>query len=143
MIEPKWLSAEIVIELNEVIVGSTGEPFQLRDEPLLESALGRPQSHWAYGGETDTVSLAVTLLFAIASNHPFVQGNKRTAFEAAILFLRLNGYEWVAPDTQVFAEQMIKVIEGETDISDFYAVFEPFVVPTADDDDEDLDFNNW
>ena len=137
MSEPEWLSPDVIVELNEIIVGSTGEPFQLRDPGLLEGALARPYSHWTYGGEADVVALAITLLFAITSNHPFAQGNKRTAFEAAILFLDLNGYIWSAPDNEIFAGEMIRVIQGEIGAGDFYAIFEPWVLST--DDLEDLE----
>ena len=139
MSEPHWLDPETVIELNEVIVGSTGEPFQLRDEGLLEGALGRAYSNWAYGGEADIVALAVTLIFAIASNHPFVQGNKRTGFEAGILFLRMNGYEWAADDSEIFANVMIDVIAGDLRLTTFSTIFEAFVKPIEDEHEEDFE----
>jgi death on curing protein len=69
----------------------------MRDEGLLESALGRPQNLDAYG-EPTVFELAATYAFGIARNHPFVDGNKRTAFVASVLFLRMNGQ-------QLFAEQ--------------------------------------
>lgn len=128
MSEPAWLPAEIVVDLNRVVVASTAEPFQLRDEGLLEGALGRVQSNWSYGGEEDIVALAISLIFAVAANHPFAQGNKRTAFEAGLLFLRINGYEWIAPDNDAFAVEMVRVIEGDADLANFARLFEPFVV---------------
>jgi death-on-curing protein len=143
VIEPHWLDPETVVELNEVIVGSTGEPFQLRDDGLLEGALGRVYSHWAYGGEADIVSLAVTLIFAITSNHPFAQGNKRTGFEAGILFLRMNGYEWTASDQELFANTMIAVIEDRLELMDFANLFEAFVTPIEAEDDEGDDIFDW
>lgn len=133
MSEPEWLKPDVVVELNAYIVGSTGEPFHLRDTGLLEGALGRVRDNWAYSGETDVVSLAVTLIFA--KNHPFAQGNKRTAFEAAILFLELNGYDWLAPDDVEFAEHMIAVIEGESSLLNFADLFTLYVVEAADSDD--------
>jgi death-on-curing protein len=82
--EPRWLEPDEVIELNRLIVDATGEPFLVRDYGLLASALAKPIQYWSYEHEDDAVTLAVTLLFGIAQNHPFEQGNKRTAFEAAL-----------------------------------------------------------
>ncbi len=125
--EPYWLSPEEIIELNRLIVAGTGEPFFVRSEPLLESALQNPRDKFNYGGETDVVALAVYLLFAIARNHPFGQGNKRTAFEAAILFLEANGYAWLAPDSLYIARAVIAVLVDEMTILEFANLFEPFV----------------
>jgi death on curing protein len=82
--EPVWLSAEIVIYINERVVKRTGEPFLLRDRGLLESALVKPQNEFFYRHVEDVGSLATTLLFGIARNHPFAQGNKRTGFLSAV-----------------------------------------------------------
>lgn len=90
--EPRWLRPEDVVELNRLVVESTGEPFALRDEALLESACGKPEQHWHYDQQNDIAALATTLLFGVAQNHPFIQGNKRTGFEAALVFLRINGW---------------------------------------------------
>ena len=92
MIEPVWLSAETVIYINQRVVSRIGEPFLLRDRGLLESAVAKPQNRFHYDNVEDVVSLATTLLFGIARNHPFAQGNKRTGFLSAIDFLELNGY---------------------------------------------------
>ena len=91
MIEPIWLSAETVIYINKEVVRETGEPFFLRDRGLLESAVANPINRFHYDGVEDVVSLATTLLFAVARNHPFEQGNKRTGFLAAVVFLETDG----------------------------------------------------
>jgi death on curing protein len=105
--EPLWLEPAEIIELNRLIVADCGEPHVVRDRGLLESALGSPRNHWAYAGADD----AVTLLVAIARNHPFRQGNKRTAFEAALIFLANNGYRFDAQDDPSWAEAIIAVVE--------------------------------
>ena len=94
MKEPVWLPIEAVIETNKDLVADTGEPFFLRDRGLLESALDSPKNSFFYNesGEIDIVDLATKLLLAIARNHAFEQGNKRTAFASALMFLELNGY---------------------------------------------------
>jgi death on curing protein len=116
--EPSWPDAGLVVQINEELVALTGEPFLVRDIALLESALARPQNHWAYG-ETDLAVLAVTLLVGIARNHPFGQGNKRTAFAAAEYFLFLNGWEFTLPDRTALAGRVVDLITGDLDEGEF------------------------
>lgn len=68
----------------------------LRDEGLLDSALARPLNRHAYENETDLCRLAASYAHGIAKNHPFVDGNKRAAFTAAVVFLMLNGLDLTA-----------------------------------------------
>jgi death-on-curing protein len=110
--EPDWLGAETLIALNAALVAETGEPHFVRDPGLLESALAKPINHWHYGEQEMSV-LAVSLLLGIARNHPFGQGNKRTALEAADAFLWLNGYDFVARDGAELADLIVAVITGE------------------------------
>ena len=105
----------------------------MRDEGLLISALERPKNHWHYDADEDAVSLAVTLLFAIARNHPFAQGNKRTGFEAALIFLENNGYAFVGPDDHILADAIVAVIEGTRTEQEFEVVFRAFVTPVETD----------
>jgi death-on-curing protein len=108
--EPAWLPIEEVIDINEFVVEQTGEGYALLRRDLLESALARPRNAF-YHGETNVLRLATTLLFAIANNHPFEQGNKRTGFYAFGEFLALNGYTLMAGDDQ-FGPMVIDVITG-------------------------------
>ncbi|MEK6637032.1 MAG: type II toxin-antitoxin system death-on-curing family toxin [Pseudomonadota bacterium] len=89
-IEPVWLDASIAIAIHERQLAEHGGGIGVRDEGLLESALGRPINRWAYG-EDDLCALAAAYAFRVARNHPFIDGNKRTAWVLARLFLRLNG----------------------------------------------------
>jgi death-on-curing protein len=91
--EPEWLSADDVAELNQVAVEQTGEPFFIRELGLLYSACHRPINAWNYDGEGDVVRLAALLMMGIIRNHPFGQGNKRTGFAAARMFLNINGWD--------------------------------------------------
>ncbi len=93
MSEPRWLALEEVIAAHERQVARFGGPPGIRDQSVLESALGRPQNKWNYG-ETDLAVLAAAYAFGIARNHAFVDGNKRAAFVSLVLFLRLNGVEF-------------------------------------------------
>lgn len=110
--EPTWLPADLIVSFNEGLVAETGEPHLLRDEGALENALAKPINYWSYG-ETDAVVLAVALLVGVGRNHPFLQGNKRTAFEAADYFLHLNGYDLTIEDSTELADFVIDVINGD------------------------------
>jgi death-on-curing protein len=85
-----WVSRDIIEAVHDRQLAEHGGGGGLRDENVLESALARPLNLALYG-EPDMADLAATLAFGIARNHPFVDGNKRSAWVAARLFLRLNG----------------------------------------------------
>ena len=89
-VEPVWLDANVALAIHERQLAEHGGGVGVRDEGLLESALGRPVNRWAYG-EDDLWALAAAYAFGVARNHPFIDGNKRTAWVLARLFLRLNG----------------------------------------------------
>ena len=82
----------------------------LRDEALLQSALGRPLNHYAYES-TDIVELAAKYAAGIVQNHPFVDGNKRTGFVVGVLFLELNGYRFTASE-EAAAHAMLELASG-------------------------------
>ena len=125
--EPNWLPIEVVIEHNRLELAGTGEQHFLRDVGLLESALARPRNAFAYG-EEDIVILAVRLLAAIAQAHAFEQGNKRTAFAAARLFLRANGYDTAFDDTVWWANEVISLVEHRSAEEDLALALRPFAV---------------
>lgn len=89
MNEPAWLTREQVEYLHDRQLRRHGGPPGLRDADMLESALARPQNKFAYG-ETDLAELAAAYAVGLARNHPFVDGNKRIAFIAMMVFLRKN-----------------------------------------------------
>lgn len=109
--EPLWITAEDVIRINEREVAKIGEPYRLSDPSLLESALQRPADRWWLGEEKDVLRLATSLLYGLAQNHPFEQGNKRTATVAALMFLEANGYEWRLPDAGELAQWVLDLVE--------------------------------
>jgi death-on-curing protein len=127
--EPLWLPPEEIIELNRDLVEQTGEPFILRDLGLLESACARPANLWAYQDEDDAVVLAAALLFGIAQNHVFMQGNKRTGFVAALMLLRLNGWT-LRPDVDSaeLADTVVTVLREELSEQAFVDLLRPHVV---------------
>jgi death on curing protein len=96
MNEPIWLDVEIMVDLHAEQLALFGGPDGIRDQGMLESALGRPINKFTYG-ETDLAALAAAYAFGIARNNPFVDGNKRAAFGAIIVFLGLNDVDFLAP----------------------------------------------
>jgi death on curing protein len=94
--EPRWITREGLVRLHLQSLQMFGGPEGLRDNNMLESALGRPLNQFHYGGAVDIALLAAAYAFGIARNHPFVDGNKRAAFLAVGLFLGKNGYLLVA-----------------------------------------------
>ncbi|MFN4310250.1 MAG: type II toxin-antitoxin system death-on-curing family toxin [Ferrovibrio sp.] len=95
--EWEWIDAGLLLAVHDVQIAEHGGGEGLRDAGLFESALARPVNLAAYG-QPDVADLAAAYGFGIAKNHPFVDGNKRTAFVAMELFLDLNGYELTAGD---------------------------------------------
>ena len=90
MDEPRFLSADLAHAVHERQLAEHGGLSGIKDDNLLGSAIGRPLNKHAYG-EDDLCVLAAAYAFGIARNHPFNDGNKRTAWVMARLFLRLNG----------------------------------------------------
>ena len=88
-VEPAWLDAAIALAIHDRQLAEHGGGSGVRDEGMLASALGRPVNRWSYG-EDDVAVLAAAYAYGIARNHPFVDGNKRTAWVLARLFLALN-----------------------------------------------------
>lgn len=87
--EPRWVSERVAFALHDRQLAEHGGPSGLRDAGALASALARPVNRWAYGDD-DVCALAAAYAFGIARNHPFADGNKRTAWVIARLFLRNN-----------------------------------------------------
>jgi death-on-curing protein len=113
MTEPEWLDLEILIDIHAEQLALFGGPAGIRDQGMLESALGRPQNKFA-DGETDLVALAAAYAFGIARNHPFIDGNKRAALAAMIVFLNLNGVDVLVPQPDMTAA-ILAVAAGEVE----------------------------
>ena len=90
MRRPEWVLTETVIALHEQLLAAFGGSAGVRDAGLLQSAMARPQNLVAHGKPT-VFDLAASYAFGLVKNHPFVDGNKRTGFAVAVLFLELNG----------------------------------------------------
>lgn len=98
-----YLTLEDILEIHRAIIEKTGGVDGIRDVPLLDSAVARPQA--SFGGIDLYLSLsekAAALLHSIICNHPFVDGNKRTGFTAMDVFLRLNDQHLVAEEDEKY-----------------------------------------
>ena len=93
----RWLARRTILAVHSAQIAEHGGIAGIRDEGLLESALARPE-HKAHYGETDPAALAAAYAYGIARNHPFLDGNKRTAFVAMELFLMKNDVLLTVPD---------------------------------------------
>lgn len=119
---PTWMTRDVVDAVHYMQIDEHGGAHGVRDENALESALARPRHRHRYEPESDLASLAGAHAYAIATSHPFADGNKRTAFVIAAMFLDLNGYE------VGFAEQdvndMMRALAGskatEAQIADWF-----------------------
>lgn len=89
-VEPAWLDIKVALAVHDRQLAEHGGGEGVRDAGMLDSALARPINRWSYG-EDDRCALAAAYAFGIARNHPFVDGNKRTAWVFARLFVALNG----------------------------------------------------
>lgn len=94
-----WLSRQLILAIHDEQLAEHGGALGVRDEGLLESALARPLNRASYG-EPDMAELAAPYAIAIARNHPFIDGNKRTAYVALETFLALNGCAFPAGDAE-------------------------------------------
>jgi death-on-curing protein len=109
------LTVDIVHDIHAEAIKTFGGLEGVRDENLLASAVLTPQS--SFGGKSpyvDIIEVAAAYLFYLCGNHPFFDGNKRTALMAAIVFLRLNGIE-PAPDSDEWEEFVLDVAASKLD----------------------------
>jgi len=95
-----WVTLDVAIAAHREQLAEHGGGDGVRDMSLLESAMARPQNVAAYG-DPDVAELAASYAFGIARNHPFVDGNKRTAAVVSETFLMLNGHELTASDAEL------------------------------------------
>jgi death-on-curing protein len=114
-----WLSRELILAVHDEQLAQHGGALGFRDTGLLESALARSANRAAYG-DPDIAEIAALYAIALARNHPFVDGNKRTAYVALELCLRLNGLRFVVSDAEA-AVVMLHLAAGEVSDEEFTA----------------------
>ncbi len=106
-----WLDARVLRAVHDEQLAEHGGAAGTRDDGLFESALARPMNLATYGNP-DAATIAAAYGYGLARNHPFIDGNKRTAFVAVELFLELNGYELVVSDAEC-ALTILDVASGD------------------------------
>ena len=114
-----WLSRQLVLAIHDEQLAEHGGAIGVRDEGMLESALARPLNRAGYGSP-DTADLAALYAIAIARKHPFVDGNKRTAYVALETFLILNGVPFPVSDAEAVVA-MLAMAAGELSDDEFTA----------------------
>ena len=108
MEEPIWVREEVAIAIHRRQLAEHGGRDGIRDPGLLSSAMARPQNLLAYSKEPpDLAALAAAYAYGIARQHPFVDGNKRTAWVVARLFLPLNGHDLKASQEEKYRTMMV------------------------------------
>lgn len=116
-----WIEKPLALAIHERQLAEHGGGSGVRDETLLESTLARPQQMHAYGDPPpDLASLAASLAYALARNHPFVDGNKRTAHVAYRVMLALNNTDLAASDEEKYVN-MLALTEGSLNEDAFAA----------------------
>lgn len=122
--EPKWLDDDAIRALHRRHIAEHGGGEGIRDEDLLESALMRPQQRWHYEPDSSVAALAAAYCYGLARNHPFVDGNKRTATVALLLFLALNGYRLRYTEDELY-DVILGVASSELEEEQLMAWLEP------------------
>lgn len=124
-----WITLQVALAIHEAQLAEHGGGEGVRDLGLLESALARPFNLATYG-EPDLCWLAASLGFGLARNHPFVDGNKRTAFVAVEVFLGLNGLDLTAGDAECVVA-MLDLAAGDLSEDDFATWLRDHTAPRA------------
>jgi death on curing protein len=113
LLNPRFLELSEVLLAHDVQIARFGGMYGIRDEGLLKSALAQPEA--TFSGELLHPTIygqAAAYLYHISKNHPFVDGNKRTAFAAMDVFLRMNGYILKLTNTQSY-DLVLQVVQGD------------------------------
>jgi death-on-curing protein len=109
--KPDWVTLPIVLAIHDEQLAVYGGSSGLRDIALLESALNRPLNKWSYES-AELPELAAAYAYGIARNHPFVDGNKRTALLAMYTFLGVNGVDFIVAEADA-AAMILALAAGE------------------------------
>lgn len=114
-----WLGRALILAIHDEQIAEHGGAAGLRDSGLLDSALARPLNRAGYG-DPDIAELAALCALAIARNHPFIDGNKRTAYVAMETFLDLNGFRFPVSDVEATITTLT-MAAGDLPDADFIA----------------------
>jgi len=115
MPEPVWISRTLLDGIHHELIEQYGGAHGVMSDALLDSALDRPRNLRAYAPESDLAALAASLCFGLAKNHGYRDGNKRAAFSAMAVFLRLNGRRIVVPEPEAVAAMVYLATDAWTE----------------------------
>lgn len=121
--EPRFLSISEVIEIHEKEIEEAGGLSGIRDKNSLESAVAAPQASFGNDFLMDIFEMAATYLNSIAMNHPFLDGNKRTALASSLTFLFINGYQFDETYDEELADKTLDLINGSISKADISYLF--------------------
>lgn len=114
-----WIEKPLALAIHERQLAEHGGSSGMREESLLDSALARPKQLYAYGNPPpDLADLAASLAFGLVQNHPFVDGNKRTAHVCYRTFIALNDSELIVGGEEKYVA-MLGLAEGSIDETAF------------------------
>jgi death-on-curing protein len=115
--EPAWVDREDCLAMHEKLLDRFGGLKGIRDEGLLDSALNKPKHQYSYGSPS-IFQMAAAYALGIVKNHPFLDGNKRTGFIAAALFIESNGFSFQATEEEAVL-QTLALAAGEISEADY------------------------
>ncbi len=131
MSEPIWILDGVVLAIHDRLLAQFGGSEGVRDQGLLESALGRPRNQHGYSEAPPSLAqLAAAYAYGICRNHPFVDGNKRTALAVAGAFLQRNGFCLLATQEGAYLT-FLALASGELTEEELAAWFERNTAPLA------------
>jgi death-on-curing protein len=128
--EPRWVPIEAVIAFNREAVEQSGERHQLRDPKALQNALAHPWNVWVYFMDRDIAVLAARLYTSLADARAFADGNKRTAFRAAVAFVEANGYAFTMPQQPHPIDRLLGYFDGRLGQSGVVEWFRLWTTPS-------------
>lgn len=133
MVEPAWISIAVVEAIHARQIAEHGGGDGVRDQGLLESALARPRNQWAYSSKPPALAaLAAGYAFGIIKNHPFVDGNKRTAAVVCETYIEMSGPVLTASNEQMYLT-FIELAEGSLSEDELTAWIGDGLEPAAED----------
>jgi death on curing protein len=124
-----WIGEDTVLAIHDVQLAEHGGLSGLRDPALMQSALARPRNLAAYG-EPDAARLAAAYAYGLVRNHAFADGNKRTAFVEALVFLLDNGFSFIGEDAESVTA-MLALASGDMEEEEFAAWLRARIQPAA------------
>ncbi len=123
----EWLDAESVIDLHDEILDQYEGILGLLSRDSLEGALSRPRQYRIYRPDSSVAMIAAALCCGLIQDHPFLDGNKRTALDATVFWLALNGYHLDAPES--VDDTIVAVAQGHLDVDTLADILADWIEP--------------